>query len=79
MSENEWSKEFPTKPGYYWFYSYRYGKVSIGRDNEPELMLAEVIKISNGTLMKADGQMVFESEVEEARFKIAELPDLPNI
>lgn len=76
---NGWSKEFPTKAGLYWFYSYRYGKTSCGRKQEPELMLAKVIEISNGTLVTADGQFVSESEVEEARFKPAELPELPEI
>lgn len=52
MKNNGWSTKPPKKPGVYWFYSYRYGKVSCGRECEPELMLLTVSKISNGVLMK---------------------------
>ena len=79
MTENAWSKEFPTEPGYYWFYSYRYGKISCGRETEPELMLARVHKVSSGVIIVADGQHVFKSETECAHFKKAELPELPDL
>ena len=75
----QWTTEFPTEPGTYWFYGYRYGKISCGTANEPELVSVEVFKIANGMMCKADGQMMFESEVECPHFCVAELPDLPVI
>ena len=70
----EWTKEWPTKEGLYWMYSYRYGKISCGTPCEPELMLLEVFKVSNGMGYAASGQFVFKSEPEEAHFKPADLP-----
>lgn len=76
---NKWTQEWPSEPGYYWFYSYRYGKISVGRETKPELMLMEVWKISTGVLYVANGQSVWESEPEEAWFLKAELPDTTGL
>ena len=76
---NNWIKEFPTEPGSYWFYGYRYGKISCGHDCEPELIFVEVSKISNGFMYVANSQFIFESEVEEPHFKKVELPELPEL
>jgi hypothetical protein len=79
MKNDEWTTEFPKEKGEYWFYGYRYGKISVGRECEPELMFVEVIKSSNGFLYNAAGQMMWESEVEEPHFKKADLPELPEM
>lgn len=70
----KWTKEWPTKEGLYWFYGYRYGKISCGTPCESELGLISVRKIANGMIYILDGQFVFENETEEAHFKPAELP-----
>ncbi len=75
---NKWTKEWPTEEGFYWLYSYRYGKISCGYEQKPELMLMEVHKISNGFMGVANGQIVYESEVEEPWFQKAVLPELPE-
>jgi len=85
MSDNEWTTEWPTEIGTYWFYSYRYGKGDSYPDNKPELslmkvpelLLMTVFEISNGLMYIADGQFVFESEVEEPHFQKAILPKTP--
>ena len=59
-------------------YSYRYGKVSCGQEFGKELHLLEVQEISNGLIMKADGQFVFKGEVEEPMYKHVMLPELPK-
>lgn len=69
--------KWPTVPGYYWFYGYRFGKVSCGREQEKELMLCRVIKISNGLMVVGNGTHVFRGEVEDALFIPATLPELP--
>ena len=66
---NKWTKKWPKKEGFYWFYGYRYGRISVGRKCDPEYVFVKVIKISNGFLTIGDGQMVSSTEVEEAWFK----------
>ncbi len=64
----KWTTKFPTKPGMYWFYGYRYGKISCGYPCEPELMLMEIFKVSNGVMSKGDGQFVYPEELESPHF-----------
>lgn len=75
---SEWKKKFPTEVGVYWFYGYRYGRMSCGTPSEPEYCLVKVRKIANGTLVSTDGQFMSESEVEEAWFKKTKHPDPPK-
>tara|TARA_R110002096_G_scaffold327284_10_gene521340 strand:- start:4487 stop:4735 length:249 start_codon:yes stop_codon:yes gene_type:complete len=70
--------EWPDKAGYYWFYGYRYGKSRGESDNDKELILCNVVKISNGLMVIGDGQSVWKSEVEEACFIPATLPELDS-
>ena len=79
MKNGDWSTEFPKEVGEYWFYGYRYGKISVGREVEPELMFIEARRCSNGFLYIAAGQHMFESEVEEPHFKKVDLPELPDM
>lgn len=76
---NKWITKYPTKPGYYWFYGYRYGKFFGKKKNKPELMFIEVSKIINGLLVVANGQVMYESEIEEAHFMVAKLPEFPKL
>jgi len=78
MSKTEWTTEFPTESGRYWFYGYRYGKISCGYPCELVLMSVEA-KCSNGMVYIADGHFMYESEVEEPHFCKADLPDLPKL
>ncbi|MFA5375886.1 MAG: hypothetical protein WC455_09105 [Dehalococcoidia bacterium] len=80
MSEKEqWSTEFPTEPGHYLFYGFRYGRVSCGYKCKPELMFMTVWNISGGLMYVADGQSIEKYEVEDAHFLKAMLPELPEI
>ncbi|MCK4843070.1 MAG: hypothetical protein KAT04_14510 [Methylococcales bacterium] len=76
---SDWEKGLPVDPGIYWLYSYRYGKESCGFENKPELQLAKVSEIANGVMIVADGQFVYEREVEQPHYKAALLPDLPEL
>jgi hypothetical protein len=76
---NEWTKGLPTEPGVYWLYSYRYGRVSYGVPCDPELQLATVHGLPNGIIIVTDGQIVSGCEVESPMFKLAALPDLPDL
>ena len=75
----KWTKQWPKKPGYFWFYGYRYGKVSCSTANDPELMFVKVRKISDGFMYMANGQFMYKSEVEDAHFQETILPKLPQI
>jgi len=77
--KKEWSNKFPKKAGNYWFYGYRYGKVSCGHESKPEMMFVQVRKCSNGFLYIANGQFMSANEVEEAHFIPAEMPTPPKI
>lgn len=79
MTENVWSKEFPTKPGIYWFYGYRYGKISCGRPCSPKLLLVTASQGGNSMMFVAEGAFMHESETECAHFKKADLPELPDL
>ncbi len=76
----EWSTEFPTKPGNYWFYGYRWGRVNCGHKCDPEWMVVRADTCGSGDLIYvADGNFMFESEVEDARFAPLVLPEFPNL
>ena len=70
--------KIPTEVGDYWFYGYRYGKISCGHKTDKELVLCQVRKIANGTMLTGNGQFIEESEIEEAQFIPATLPELPK-
>lgn len=74
----KWTKEWPKKAGNYWFYGYRYGKISCGRKCEPEYCFVKVSEISNGLMFTADGQFMFKNETEDAHFQEFELPEPPE-
>ena len=76
---SRWTKTFPKEEGLYWFYGYRYGKESCGYPCKPELMLLKVREISNGFMYAADGQFMYEKEVECPHFQKVDLPELPKI
>lgn len=75
----KWTTEFPKEPGLYWFYGYRWGRISVGRPAKPELVLVRVQEISNGFMYVANGAFMFPKETEEPHFCKAELPEFPEI
>ena len=75
----EWTKDWPSEEGHFWFYGYPYGKISCGQICKPELMLVKVRKGLNCFIYIANGQFMYKSEVEEAHFKKAAMPEPPLI
>ena len=73
-----WKKGFPTKEGFYWFYGYRWGKISMGENQKPKYYFVDVGKTSNGFMYIADGNFMFESETEEAYFQKIIFPSPPK-
>jgi hypothetical protein len=77
FNNNSEFTDWPTKPGEYWFYGYRYGKNYYDREEKKGLMLCRVFETQNGVMHVADGQIIYKSEVEEAAFIPATMPELP--
>jgi len=76
--KTKWSKEFPKTTGDYWFYGYRYGKISCGKPCQKEWMRLKVRKCSNGMMYIAEGQFMDEQEVVEPLFTPIVFPALPK-
>lgn len=78
---NDKRVDWPTEPGFWWFYGYRYGKFDGNGEvcAKPELVLCRVDKIINGLMVTGDGQFFFESELEQANFIPATMPELMEI
>jgi hypothetical protein len=77
---NNWIKQFPEEPGWYWFYGVRYRAKDGYPNREPELYTVKVNAINNGFTYVANGQFMYESEVGDYRFCPMEVPDtLPEI
>ena len=62
MNVNEWSNEFPSEEGVYWFYGDPFhGQLSCDFENssiEPNLYYVQVKQISNGLIAVASGQFM---------------------
>jgi hypothetical protein len=71
--------EWPTEPGNYWFYGYRYGKMFGSKQNDKELVFATAFEIGSGGLLMVigDGQHFSQDELEEPQFIKATIPELP--
>ncbi len=75
----EWSTVFPKEEGTYWFYGYRFGKISCGHKETPMLLLVNVLRTFNSFMYVSEGQFMFEGEVEEPHFIKADLPTFPKM
>ena len=79
MSKSIWTRDWPTKPGRYWFYGYRHGRVSCGYDCDRVLLMVVVKKTGSGVVCIAEGHFLYKQEVEDAQFTDAILPELPEV
>ena len=77
--KSKWTTKFPTKAGNYWFYGYRYGKISCGSPNKPEWMVVKIQKCANGMMGVANGQFFYEKEIEDGHFLPLDLPEFPEV
>ena len=69
-----WTKEWPTEPGWYWFYGHLYGE-----DRDSEYGIVRVYEISNGVMRTIDGQFMYEADGHDGIFTKAILPLVPGI
>lgn len=75
----EWTTQWPTEPGDYWFYGYRYQRDILDTDRKPALILIEVIKVRNSIATIGNGEFMFENETVHAHFSPFTPPSLPEI
>ena len=69
-----WTKQWPTEPGHYWFYGWRFRD----RDHKPELNFVDVWKISNGIALVTKGHFLYKAEGGEGYWMPAETPAPPE-
>lgn len=69
--ENEWTSDWPTEPGWYWFYGYKYGeaRLSIGT--------VSIKTISNGIMTVMDGHFMYQQEGHVGVFQRIPTPVIP--
>lgn len=69
----QWTREWPTTPGRYWFFGRR--SRSAERD---ELFAAIVVQASNTMVHIIEGSFAYQEEGAVGRWAPMELPDLPG-
>lgn len=69
--QHEWTPDWPTEPGWYWFYGNKYGesRVSMGT--------VRVDRISNGVMTVMDGHFMYPSEGHVGVFQRLPTPVVP--
>ena len=74
---DEWAEEWPTEPGYYWFYGWPF----ILRHYAPRLHFVHVRKLKkNGLLLMAtNGHFLWQSRGAYGLFMSAEVQELPEL
>lgn len=72
-----WTKEWPTKPGMYWFYGFRFGKTE--SDQNPKLFFAQAFRTSNNKIaIIVDRQFVYMAEGAKGFWAKVDAPSIPE-
>jgi hypothetical protein len=75
----EWSREWPTESGFYWFWGWFWKSQYDGRGNEPKKMhLVECRKIQNGFLYITHGHFIYQEEGAIGQWLPATRPTPPG-
>jgi len=76
---NQWTKEWPTEPGWYWFCGWR-GRWLFNRKTIPHLHTVKVtIAGDNRPIYICDGQFMYRDERPIGFFLPLEMPELPEM
>lgn len=70
---NMWIGEWPTEPGWYWFYGFDFKPKF--KDEVPRLHMVHAIRISNGMAYICDGHFIYKSEAGKGFFHPADPPN----
>ena len=78
-----WTTEWPTAPGWYWFYGWAYGKIVVGEPEPPRLEAAQVHMagpFSKRFLMTIrSGAFMYKSEGAIGMWCPMMMPELPDL
>jgi len=69
----DWKKDWPTKPGHYWFYGWRFGNKS----RHPEVGLCFAFQGGSSLTIKMDSHLILRNEAIGI-WKPAQLPTPPD-
>lgn len=69
-----WQDEWPTEPGYYWFFGWESSE-----DEKPKMHLAEVFRTSLSAVHIVDGHFLYKEEGAKGKWMKATLPEPPNL
>lgn len=73
---HDWSSEWPTEPGRYWFYGWR--STFAKNNSKPSLMMVNVRQVANSLMFITDGVFLYKGEGAEGVFCSAIAPSLPE-
>ncbi len=68
MCKHVWTSEYPTNPGWYWFYGRHYG------DEKHSMGVVNVFPIQNGVCHTLNGQFMFKQDKHEGVFSPIDKP-----
>ena len=71
----EWTKDWPQKPGVYWFYGWPFKD----RERPTKIHFVEVRKISNGMIYVTNGHFLYKTEGADGYWCEAYPPEPPKI
>lgn len=76
-----WTAEWPTEPGLYWFYGWLWlNKNWETEGRKPEFDLIKVHKNSRGDVICiTNGNFMFKEERHMGLWKLVDLPELPDL
>lgn len=75
---DDWSEEWPTEPGRYWFYGYKWKPFTSDMDKPPEMFLVKVRDGGNGVMRVTDGHFLYKAEGGRGLWTPAVLPEIPE-
>jgi hypothetical protein len=82
ISEPGWTKDWPTKPGLYWFFGWL-SEFAIRNDREPRLEIVKAMEAGppekQWMSFVSNGGFVYKSEGAKGFFKPMDLPELPDM
>ena len=76
--EEEWAKEWPTEPGYYWFYGWRFKAWGGTRSRPPELHFVRARRTANSIALVTNGHFLYKAEGGEGLWMPARVPEPPE-
>jgi len=83
--QSEWTTEWPTEPGLYWFYGWCFGEIIkfSTKNKPPELHYVSVrltgMPPKQSPMYVTNGHFLYKQEGAEGKWLKVELPELPNL